>query len=107
MFGRVGVRPLGNGDLQQEHIPPKLPIRTLTPLWTSLNSLCTIVSQMLYVTVKIDPEKEKLLRMPTIRQGIVNNNYFTFKSLAKKIFPQNRLSIMLTVSTLKVTKEDA
>ena len=44
----------------------------------------------------INPEKEKLLLMPTIRQGIVNNNYFTFKSLAKKIFPQKRLSIMLT-----------
>ena len=45
--------------------------------------------------------------MPITRQGIVNNNNFTFKSLAKKIFPQKRLSIMLTVSTLKVTKEDA
>ena len=45
--------------------------------------------------------------MPTLSQGIVNNNYFTFKSLAKKIFPQKRLSIMLTVLTLKVTKEDA
>ena len=54
-----------------------------------------------------NPEKKKLLRMPTTCQSIVNNNYFTFKSLAKKIFPQKRLSIMLTVSTLKVTKEDA
>ena len=48
----------------------------------------------------IDPEKEKLLQMPTTCQSIVNNNYFTFKSLAKMIFPQKRLSIMLTVSTL-------
>ena len=48
----------------------------------------------------INPEKEKLLLMPTICQGIVNNNYFTFKSLAKKIFPQKRLSMMITVSTL-------
>ena len=48
----------------------------------------------------LDPEKEKLLRMSTTRQSIVNNNYFTLKSLAKKMFPQKRLSIMLTVSTL-------
>ena len=57
---------------------------------------------MLLVTVKIDPEKEKLLRMPTIRQGIVNNNYFTFKEATRRyFFPQKRLAIIHTELTLK------
>ena len=50
----------------------------------------------------IDPEKEKLLRMPTIRQGIVNNNYFTFKDVTRRyFFPQKRLSIKHTELSLK------
>ena len=45
--------------------------------------------------------KKELLKTPNISQGIVKNSYFTFKKSPSMIFPQKRLSITHTVSTLK------
>ena len=63
---------------------PRLPFRHKTPSKTFLTPLRYAIYSM---SLLINPEKEKLLLMPTLCQGIVDNNYFTFKSLAKKIFP--------------------